>query len=280
MRLVTFLKQISYWQILVLGIVLIILVGSIDYLSGDEISFSIFYLIPILLVTWFGGIRTGIVFSCISSFEWILADFFGGHVYSHPAIPYWNMLVRLSIFLLVVYIMSRLKDSLRNEQVLARTDSLTAVSNARYFYELASHEILRNHRSGSPLSLAYIDLDNFKWINDTLGHQVGDDLLKQVAAILKEHVRGIDITARLGGDEFVILLPQTDLDLSLGIVSRVHAVLKDQMEAHAWPVTFSIGLVSWTAVPDTVDEMVTMADNLMYQAKNSGKNRIESTMVS
>ena len=123
----------SPWKIITIGILLGFVVGFADYITGKEISFSVFYLLPIFLVTFLGSVLIGIIFSVISSLEWLIADLLSGHTYSHPLILYWNTLVRLIFFLIVVLILSKLQKSLKNEQNLSRRDPLTGTFNARYF---------------------------------------------------------------------------------------------------------------------------------------------------
>ena len=108
---------------------------------------------------------------------------------------------------------------------LARTDFLTGASNARAFYDQAQMEMSRLQRSGQPLSIAYIDLDNFKKVNDTRGHNEGDRVLKTVVETLKQTLRGGDFIARLGGDEFAVLLPSTNDEQSRALMKRLHAIL-------------------------------------------------------
>lgn len=268
-------QRVSKTSIVIISILLVLLIGFADYITGREISFSIFYLLPILLVTWYGNKALGIYFSGISSLEWILADWLTNHLYTHPTIPFWNMVVRLLFFLIVVFMTSRLKAALDNEKKLSRTDPLTGVSNARYFYEFAEREIERARRYNHQLMIVYIDLDNFKSVNDGLGHLIGDQLLKVVAEEIRHHIRSIDIVARLGGDEFVILLPEISKEDAYKAISRMQAMLAELMTRNEWEVTFSIGLAAFHETPASVDILIREADNLMYAAKRKGKNKIE-----
>lgn len=273
------LKTISITSIIVIAIFLALLVGVTDYYTGREISFSIFYLLPILLVTWYGRKNIGIYFSVISSLEWLIADQLTNPNYSHFTIPFWNMSVRLSFFLIIVFIVSRLKVALEREKRISRTDPLTGVSNARFFYEFATVEIDRAKRYNHYLTIVYIDLDNFKYVNDNFGHITGDQLLKVVAQSLDQSKRKMDLVARLGGDEFVLLLPEITNDDALIVVNRMRNSLLQLMDKNKWPVTFSIGFVTYQKPPSSVDIMIREADNLMYVAKRNGKNQIESREI-
>src|SRR6185312_6159583 len=104
---------------------------------------------------------------------------------------------------------------------LARIDALTGVANGRTFYDLARVELCRFQRTGRPFTVAYLDLDNFKQVNDRLGHPAGDDLLRRVAQVLRDNTRVLDVPARLGGDEFALLLPETDAEDALPVLSKL-----------------------------------------------------------
>jgi diguanylate cyclase (GGDEF)-like protein len=167
-----------------------------------------------------------------------------------------------------------LSQALEREKDDARLDFLTRIANRRAFYEIASTEAARARRYQRPLTLIYIDLDNFKTVNDTLGHDVGDELLIEVAATLRSNLRTTDTVARLGGDEFALLLPETDQGAALLVINKVQEVLLESMRRRNWPVTFSIGLASFPVPPESVEEMVKQADAIMYSVKLKGKNSI------
>jgi diguanylate cyclase (GGDEF)-like protein len=256
------------------GFVLVVLLGAIDYLTRSEISFSIFYLFPISLVTWFTNKWTGVLISVITSITWSVADWMVSSVYSHPAIPYWNATARLGLFLIVSYILSALKSALEREKKLARTDYLTGAANRRAFFELANIEINRARRYKHPFTIAYIDIDDFKIVNDHFGHNTGDTLLHSVVETINNNVRVSDVVARLGGDEFAILMPETGYESAQVVITRVQKNLLDVMQKIGWPVTFSIGVVTFISAPDSIDEVLKKADDLMYFVKNKGKNMI------
>jgi GGDEF domain-containing protein len=124
------------------------------------------------LITWVSGSRIGIIASFISSLVWLAADAASGNTYSNPLIPFWNTLIRFSFFIIITLLLAALKDALGIEKEFARIDSLTGAVNSRFFYELAQMEIDRSQRYKHPFTLAYIDLDNFKTLNDQFGHQI------------------------------------------------------------------------------------------------------------
>lgn len=254
-------------------------IGVIDYLTGAELSFSIFYLLPILSITWFLNKTWGIVLSVFGATIWIASDIYSHAVYSNFFIPYWNGFVRFSFFMIFTFLVSWTKTGWDMEKKLARTDPLTGVRNFRSFYEMAELELERAVRHNSIFSIAYMDLDNFKTVNDTRGHSVGDRLLRLVAEIMTDNLRKIDIAARLGGDEFVVLLPDADEDSAVVVLDRIRKKLLEAMESNGWPITFSIGIATFHRAPGSVNQMIKEADAVMYDVKSSGKNRIASKAV-
>ena len=260
-----------------LGIVAAI--GYIDRLTGTEISFSIFYLLPVAFAFWQGGLWPGVATATVGAAAWLIADLSAGHQYTHPVIPYWNSLMRGLIFFAVGMLLVRLKRALERETHLATRDALTGIGNWRHFEAVAGRELVRARRSGTPLSVAYIDLDNFKSVNDKLGHQSGDALLVSVALVLQESVRTIDCVARLGGDEFVVLMPETEREGARVVVDRIRRMVEETLKEGHWPATLSVGQVTFMSVPASIDEMIKTADDLMYSVKKGGKNTVAELVV-
>jgi diguanylate cyclase (GGDEF)-like protein len=174
---------------------------------------------------------------------------------------------------------SRLKTLLAKEHDLARIDSLTTVPNRRAFYEALDKERVKSARYRRPFTIAYLDLDNFKKVNDSLGHAVGDELLVQVASGLRSNLRASDCVGRLGGDEFAILLPETDATAAQLVLSKLRLRLLEEMKAHSWKVTFSIGAATFLDPPDSLDVIIRMADETMYAIKTHGKNNVSVSLV-
>jgi diguanylate cyclase (GGDEF)-like protein len=185
----------------------------------------------------------------------------------------------LIFFLFAVWLVGRLRRSMEFVRRMAMTDSLTEVYNARAFFDFLEKEMARGRRYKRPISLMYLDLDNFKSINDTFGHQTGDSALEIVAATLKNSVRSTDIVARLGGDEFAVLLPETAEDDARTIAQRARENMAREMSARRWPLSFSVGLSTCRDELCTADELVRNADDLMYQVKRSGKNGILNQVI-
>lgn len=257
-----------------MGILLISAIGIVDFLTGYELAFSVFYVLPIALITWLTSRLYGLLASLASAAAWLCADIATGHLYSHPLIPIWNSLIRFSFFVIITLLLSALRSAWQRESKLARIDHLTGAVNLRYFYELAQMEIDRAQRYSHPFTLAYIDLDNFKTVNDRFGHATGDSVLLAVTSSIRKQIRRTDIFARLGGDEFVLLLPETNEETAREALYKIGAVLLQEMQQNNWPITFSIGVLICQVAPHTTEELIKLADELMYEVKQNGKNAI------
>jgi len=270
-----YLSKLPQSLLISIGSVMVILVGILNHIAGPQLSSTMFYLIPIALATWFTKRSIGLILSVLSTLTWLIVDLTSGASYSSSDIPYWNGVARFSSFLILTLILSALKSTLWQEKEYSRTDFLTGIRNRRYFMELVDTEINRARRYEHPFSMVCIDLDNFKTVNDCYGHSTGDMILRLVARTLQENVRVTDTVARLGGDEFAILLPETGRNVAEVIMQKVQKISLDIIQGHGWPVTLSIGVVTFTSPPSTVDETLRISDQLMYDAKNNGKNSIQ-----
>lgn len=160
----------------------------------------------------------------------------------------------------------------------AQIDVLTGLNNRRHFFELAEQEIVRTRRYGKPLAIMMLDVDHFKRINDTHGHQVGDAVLQQLSAVCLQTMREIDIIGRLGGEEFAILLPEANAVQAQEAAERLRAAIAatrvplEQGETVSF--TISIGVTGLVAADHDVTAMLKRADATMYEAKRAGRNRV------
>lgn len=257
------------------GFLLIVVIGLLDFTTGYEYAFSVFYILPIALVTWYST-STMSFFACIASaIVWLWADKNAGRLYSFFFIPYWNTLIRFSFFVIIAYLLFALKSALQREKDLSHTDYLTGASNSRHFYEIIQLEINRFERNPSPFTIAYLDIDNFKTINDTFGHPQGDLVLKTIVSLLKSITRISDLVARLGGDELALFFPHTNQASAQVICSKIQAALNNEMAKNNWMVTFSIGVVTCNFAPSSVNELIKTADELMYSVKRNNKNMVK-----
>jgi diguanylate cyclase (GGDEF)-like protein len=271
MKLLASLEKQNKTFLVFVGFIFIGIIGFIDYLTGNELGFSVFYVLPILLVTWFTNQRFGFIVSFASAIAWFIADRTASQPYSFSLISFWNSFIRLAFFVIITFLLSSLKSSLE----LARTDHLTTAKNSRHFYELVQMEMNRSQRNQHPFTIAYIDLDNFKAVNDRFGHNVGDQVLIALVSSVSKVIRKSDFIARLGGDEFAVLFPETDQEAARIIFSKIQNTFVEVVQQKNWLVTASVGVLTCRIAPPTTDELIRMADELMYLAKSDGKNTVK-----
>jgi diguanylate cyclase (GGDEF)-like protein len=260
-----------FW--IIIGCALIAGVGFLDYLTGDEIALSLFYLIPITLLTWLAGRRFGIAASVASVAVWVGTDIASGEIYLPASIYVWNTFIVLGFFVIVVLLLSALRKTLEHEKVLAQTDYLTGAVNPRFFFELLQMEIDRSQRYEHPFTIAYLDIDNFKAINDRFGHVIGDQVLCLTVDLARQHLRKTDLVARLGGDEFALLLPETGQQSAQTIIEKIQSEILTGMRPD-YSLTISIGVLTCINPPMNTREIVALVDELMYSVKHTGKNAI------
>ena len=279
-RPIDFLEQRSKTFLIIFGLAQFAAVMLVDRATSWEIETSIFYLLPISYFAWYFSSKTGIFTAFFSIVMWFAIDLLKGPHYSTVSVPYWNALISLLTYLVVIFIVADVKAIYRRERENSRLDFLTGMINQRGFYEALRRERERASRLNTPLTLAYVDLDNFKLVNDRFDHRTGDSVLAAVGQTLRRSIRDIDLAGRLGGDEFCLLLPNTDSAGARVLLEKVKEVLLGVMEASHWPVTFSIGAVTFLQPAQAAAEMINVADRVMYAAKTQGKNRIIYTVES
>ena len=257
-----------------IGLLAVVIISILDYLIVIDISLSILYLLPISLTSWYAQRWFSIFLVLMSTVGWFIAES-AAKTNINVLLLLWNTGVRLIVFLTIAYLFSNLKIAYEKEKRLAQIDGLTGIFNQRFFLELLRMEYKRSLRFGHCLTLAYLDVDNFKHINDRFGHSTGDKLLKIIAKTIKKEIRETDIIARLGGDEFALLLPETNHEAGSSVLYRLQQNLMTAIKAYSPPVSFSIGAVTFLSLPNSINEMLDEADSLMYQVKKSGKNNIQ-----
>jgi diguanylate cyclase (GGDEF)-like protein len=265
------------WIIFIFGFAMIGLIGYADLITAQKLSLYVFYAAPIFFGAWLAGPTVGIVFCCASVFAWMIVDL--RLTQWELFIVLWNGALRLSFFVGISSVISLLKSNLEREKASARTDFLTELPNRRVFLAAANQERERAIRHKDPLTIAYIDLDDFKEMNDRSGQDIGDIVLKEVATVLKENIRSSDAVARIGGDEFVVLFPETNFESGQVAIHKLQEGWKNRMQDKHWNISLSIGAMTYVENLPEVKEMLTEADRLMDAAKASGKNRIRHELA-
>ena len=251
-------------------------VGGVYFLNlraPSELRLEILYIIPVLLAAWHDGIHWGIAFALATS----LLRFRIGIDQLPPTtlVDYrvLNELAYLAVVGVAITGLSQLRHTHSQLEQLATQDPLTNVLNARAFSHELAQELSRNRRYGRPLALIYLDLDDFKSINDAHGHATGDAVLRLVADAMRSAVRQADVVGRLGGDEFAVLMPETDGDVAHAAATRLVTGIRTVFRGTP-SVTASIGVLAVSGTEAGTDELLRKADQAMYAAKRAGKDRV------
>lgn len=257
------------------SIFLLAIVGVFDYWTGPQVATAIFYLIPIGLVAHHAKKYAFTIVSFLAASIWSLSDLGSGIEYSNSAIPIWNFMMRLVLFLIVGNLIYSHNEKSIFYKKLAEIDELTGLLNRRGFLIRVEEELTRARRFKRKYSIAYIDLDNFKQVNDNYGHQAGDELLCLVSNTLSTYLRATDHVARVGGDEFTVLLVETDQKAAKIAFDKCYQALSQKLLVNGMGVTASVGVVTYSDFSASLSDMLKKADSWMYHVKKNGKNRVE-----
>lgn len=269
-------RPVLLWTV---GVLAIAAIGAFDYASGTELRTYPLYFVPVALLAWHAGLRGCVGASLLSTIGWTASNLLAGMRFSSDAIWVANAALHASAFLFVGYLLARLRSAVDRLRSQSRTDALTRLRNSRAFYDEAPPLLSLCARRARPVTLAYLDLDNFKSVNDELGHRAGDDMLRRVADKLRESLRPSDLCARLGGDEFAILFPDLDADAAITTLERLRTGVAAAAHSPARAVSVSIGAVTFVTGPFDLEQMIHQADALMYQTKAAGRNRVKVDAV-
>ena len=277
--IIEFPKKLPKPLLTFFGLLLVLAIGGLDTITSYDISVSVLYLLPITLIAWYEGGVSAVLVSIFSAITWATSDLVSGHVYSHITVRIWNAVMVLGMFLFATYSITTVKKLFIKEHEHADTDDLTGVASIKFFYEQARLEISRAAKHKMPLTLAYIDIDNLRYVNDTLGHIAGDYLLHEVAQITRSTLRSTDIISRLGGAKFDVLMLETTNENAKVLIHKVQERLLGVAKKKGWPVTFRTGVVTGDRTTYTIDELIAKAEELMNAARETDKNAVKSKIL-
>jgi diguanylate cyclase (GGDEF)-like protein len=248
--------------------------GILDYSTGKRLSLLGFFLFPVFLATWYTGKKTGIVISFICAAVVSNSEIVSVVRCPHQVIPYWNLIIAFSLFLAVSLLLSNLKRAHLKASDLARTDSLTGVANRRAFFEIAGIELYRMNRYKRPFTIAYLELNDLKNMDETSGREAGDAFLRRIVDVLDANVRSSDLLARIDEGEFAILFTETNEDQAKSVIEKLCVSLREVLKNEKLELSYSIGVVTCIRPPATVNDILSKADHMMHMAKREGKNRV------
>ena len=266
------MDNISAGRVWLLSSFAIVLLAFVSSFFTAEVPYEIFFMFPTALSSWYGSKRTGIVVSTFSAVALLAVEI--SHQTFDPLLVFTYFTPCFVSLALLAILITDFRAVHRFESLAADTDDLTGINNTRGFYTELTAELLRSVRYEHPFTLAFLDVDDFKAINDSLGHAEGDKLLREVASCLSGAVRSTDVVGRLGGDEFACLMPESGPEEARAAFTKVLDLLQSRMAQNRWGVGFSVGVVTFERPPDDIKEALLAADDLMYSAKREGKNKI------
>jgi len=265
------LHELPHSTKVIVDLALVCLVVWIDTLSVHSMNVVFLYLVPAGLAAWAGGYIHGIAASVFCGLMVVTSGYISGAYPGGPVGVGWNVASLVLMLLLFSSLVAAISRILKYEQGSAHTDPLTGLANRRLLNEYFKGEVERARRYKRPISIMYIDIDNFKAVNDRFGHAAGDRMLKGMAWILVKSTRKADTPARIGGDEFALILPETMENGVRSVEKRIREKFMALAKRYRWPVGLSIGAAVSAKPGGSIDALLEKADGLLYQVKGAGK---------
>jgi diguanylate cyclase (GGDEF)-like protein len=241
--------------------------------TAPDLRLGILYVIPVLLAASRDGLGWGLSFALAAALLRFGVGIDQMPIDTSLQVRLLNEVAYLAVVGVAIAGLSQLRRTQAQLELLATHDPLTTVLNARAFASQLAQELGRNRRYGRPLALIYLDLDDFKKVNDAHGHATGDAVLRLVADAMRSAVRQADVVGRLGGDEFGVLMPETDGSVAHSVANRLAAGIRTVFRGTP-SVTASIGVVAVSGTEAGSDDLLRKADQAMYEAKRAGKDRV------
>lgn len=246
------------------------LVVSGDATTGADVAFTSLYYLPIAFGGWFGGRRLADAVAIVATLTALLVDL-TSHAQRSAYLHVWNFACHAGVFITFAAVVPRLRELLRSERTRSLLDPLTGVLTRAGFFDLADREVLRARRTGRPLAVMYVDLDDLKQLNDEHGHATGDQALQVVGSVLRGELRSIDVAGRLGGDEFAAMLPDTTLGAAAVVATRIRNQVVADAGLRGLATSVSIGVACFIGPIESTEALVAAADRKMYLEKQRAR---------
>lgn len=266
-RLLAWVDNQPVSWILIVCVWAVTLISIVDVLTGPQYFMTAVYLIPVSLAAWRTDWQRAGIVALLSISGLLIADIIDPLDGVSTSAMLWNQATRFAAIIIIVLLITGLRESRRHAERMARTDVLTGIANLFAFREASVREIERSRRIGRPLTLLFLDIDDFKIVNDFHGHSTGDEVLRQIAETLCHATRSDDFVARVGGDEFVVLMPSTDALQAEAVIERVQRQLATITRPDGSPLTCSIGAATRDPRSSSINALLREADEAMYFAK-------------
>jgi diguanylate cyclase (GGDEF)-like protein len=254
---------LASWGFAVVGAI-----AALAYVAGPGLAVPVLYVLPAAVVAWFAGRAAGTGVGVTAAVLWTAVDV--AHAGTGSDLTYWNAVLRLFVLVGLAQLVAGLNTALR----YARTDYLTGIANGPAFHDEAQTELARSRRYGSPFTVVYLDVDDIHAVNQRFGHSVGDAMIRSLAVTLRRSLRSSDLVARLGADDFAILLPETGPEAAQGVLRKLETVLRDAAQKAQWASSLSIGGVTFTKAPESVEGALHRAEDMMSAAKKADRKAL------
>ncbi|MGZ3236647.1 MAG: GGDEF domain-containing protein [Burkholderiaceae bacterium] len=256
------------------------IVALADYFSHVELTLSPWYTFPCFLMDWRIGRMQAVAYAVFATILQLLIGLTGTHNYPNYYYLAVDLVLNLAFCIVLIWIIAKLRLALEMESILSRSDFLTKLANRDSLLEGLENEIQRCSRQDNSLTVAMIDLDNFKRFNEKRGHSVGDLLLAAIAELLRDRFRSTDIIARTGDDEFTIILPTRSYDI---IESKLHVLRKDLenlLMVRGWDITFGMAAIVFVQPTVSSEQIMSEIQQLMQEVKQRGANEFAHRILS
>lgn len=273
----------NFWN-LVFIVAEVLLIAFVAYReSATYYSFDVFYCVPILHAARLSSIRAlrrsdtqiPVIIGIFVGIVWTTGEFLA----VYPDYPWSAWLLNTFARSVTFTVIGRVMAKVWREREFSRKDLLTDLANRLEFTERFAIEQSRSERSGKPYSLLFIDIDQFKLLNDEQGHHIGDEALKALSVILTNNSRAGDVVSRFGGDEFALLFPETDEASCDMLANRILEVAKTEFKNKGWPIALSVGCVTGSGLNKSIEELLQIADGKMYSMKKEARIQLRNELV-
>lgn len=273
------LRSPHHLLVTAVGLVAVAGFSVADLLAGPDVSFAVFYALIVMGTTFHAGWVAGAITAILSSGAGLSARLLYHSDSMSAQAALWNLGNELAVFTALLLVTSYGRSLLDRMAAQTRLDLLTGALNTRGVLEVFEWERARAARTATPLSIAFIDLDNMKRVNDELGHAEGDEMLRTFASSVMSAIRETDTFGRVGGDEFALILPDTDEHKALQALQRLRGVINRRTHDRSPYISVSVGVATFRRDPPEATEALRAADALMYVAKRAGGNRVAGRVL-
>lgn len=259
---------------LVLGLFTLLVVAAAQAVLDPSLPVDLLYVLPVAVVAMAGGRPIGVLSAVVAAVLRSGLEFWTGHSYAHPALAVVAFLLALLVYVMTAWFAAEITSAAVRARASALTDPLTGLGNRGFFEDIAERELNRSRRYGRPLALAFINIDNFRSVNEERGHAAGDALLRRIAEELPAGIRRSDIVGRMGGDVFAILLPETPPQGAEVAMGKLRERLRALIREDGYDVGVSVGVATFEEGATTLKALMSAADATMYAAKRTGQGLV------